>query len=290
MVRPERPRPLPEGVEPIAVSLTGASLSPAFRGADVIIHLAGLTQAARARHFREVNVVATEAVAVAARERGAYLVHVSSQAAAGPATAEAPSREEPPPNPITPYGVSKLAGERVVRNTQGLRWIILRPASVYGPRDRGFLTVFRLAQRGVFLTSTASSTAYTLVHVDDVSRAIEMSAETRTLCEEVLFVGHSEHPTEQDMWRVLARLFRRRYRPVTIPRPLLQAWALAGDLAGLVGIPAPMNRSRLRELSAGGFVCSVDKAAAALGFSAEIGLDAGFESTASWYRDQGWLK
>ena len=288
-VRPNRRKPLPDGVKPLPVSLTGGTLASAWRGTDAVVHLAGVTQATADRHFREANVVATAAVAEAARDVGARLIHVSSQAAGGPAPREAPLREDAVPNPITPYGVSKLAGERVVRATDGLRWTILRPASVYGPRDRGFLTVFRLAQRGVFLTTGSASTAFTLVHVDDVVRAIGLAANLQTPSQDVFFVGHPQHPTERDMWRVLARLFNRRFRPIAVPRPFLQAWALVGDLAGLVGVPAAMNRARLRELSAGGFVCSVDKAAATLGFSAAIDLKGGFGSTAAWYREQGWL-
>ena len=289
-VRPERPRPLPDGVEPVAVSLTAPSLAEAFRGAEVIIHLAGLTRATTARRYRHVNVVATDAVARAARVLDAHLVHVSSQAAAGPAPLDAPRLEGDHPHPITPYGVSKLASENAVWAIPGLRWTILRPASVYGPRDRSFIALFRLAQRGIFLTTSAPSTAYTLVHVDDVARAIELAADLDAPSHEVFFVGHSQHPSEQDLWRVLARLFNRRYRPVGVPRPLVWMWAVAGDLGGFVGLPAAMTRSRLRELRAGGFVCSVEKAHAMLGFRAAIDVDTGFETTAVWYRDNGWLR
>ena len=288
-VRPERPRPLPDGVEPIAVSLYSRSLADAFRGAEVVVHLAGLTRATTARRYRQVNVVATDAVARAACEIGARLIYVSSQAAAGPAPLDAPRREDDRPDPITPYGVSKLAGESAVRDVSGLRWTILRPASVYGPRDRGFITLFRLAQRGIFLTTSTPSTAYTLVHVDDVARAIEVAADPDTPCHEVFFVGHAQHASEQDMWRTLARLFNRRYRPVGVPRALVWMWALAGDLGGFVGVPAAMTLSRLRELRAGGFVCSVEKARAMLGFRAVIDLETGFEATSAWYRNNGWL-
>ena len=89
-VRPERPRPLPDGVEPIAVSLYSRSLAEAFRGAEVVVHLAGLTRATTVRRYRQVNVVVTDAVARAACEIGARLIHVSSQAAAGPAPLDAP--------------------------------------------------------------------------------------------------------------------------------------------------------------------------------------------------------
>jgi nucleoside-diphosphate-sugar epimerase len=288
-VRPERRRPLPDGVEPVAVSLMGPGLADAFRGADVIVHLAGLTAAPRPRHFHRGNVVMTDAVARAAREVDARLIHVSSQAAAGPAPPEAPRHEADASEPITPYGVSKLAGERAVRAIPELRWTILRPTSVYGPRDRGFFTVFRLARRGFFLTTGTAEIAYTLVHVHDVARAIDIAAQPETPSHDVFFIGHRQHRSEQDIWRTLARVFDRPYRPIGVPRPVLWAWALAGDLSGYLGFAAAMTRSRLRELGAGGFVCNVDKARDELGFEAAIDLDAGFETTAEWYSDHGWL-
>lgn len=288
-VRPERRRPVPDGVEPVAVSLTDPRLVDAFGGADVIVHLAGLTAAPRPQQLHQANVVITDAVAGAARKVGAHLVHVSSQAAAGPSPRETPRREEDPPGPITPYGVSKLAGERAVQATPGLRWTILRPASVYGPRDRGFITLFRLARRGLFPTTTAPSVAYTLVHVSDVARAVERATHPDAPTHDVFFIGHPQPAAEQDMWRTLAKLFDRRYRPFGVPHSLLRLWALAGDIGGLAGIPAAMTRSRLRELDAGGFVCSVEKAAETLGFHAAIDLDTGFETTAAWYLHHGWL-
>ena len=121
--------------------LEASALEAAFRGAEVVVHLAGVPSAVRPQTYTEVNVEGVRAVATAARQAGARLIHISSLAAAGPAPARAPRHEDDPPDPITPYGRSKLAGEGVVASTSGLRWTILRPAVVYGPGDRALLPV-----------------------------------------------------------------------------------------------------------------------------------------------------
>ena len=52
------------------------------------------------------------------------------------------------PHPVTAYGRSKLAAEQAV-SSSSLRWSILRPPVVYGPRDREVLKVFRWPGSGL---------------------------------------------------------------------------------------------------------------------------------------------
>lgn len=63
---------------------------------------------------------------------------------------ETPATEEAPPNPISPYGVAKLAGEGYIKcfgEWEGLPYNILRYANVYGPRqdpkgEAGVVSIF----------------------------------------------------------------------------------------------------------------------------------------------------
>src|SRR5215475_8505553 len=126
IVRPRSPHSAPPETTPVTTPLDADSLRTAFAGVDAAVE---------ARTYVAVNAEGTRAVATAARDVGARLIHVSSLAAAGPAPASAPHREDDPPRPLTPYGVSKLESERIVMATSGLRSIILRPGVVYGPTD-----------------------------------------------------------------------------------------------------------------------------------------------------------
>ena len=148
IVRPGSAKPLPEGVEIRQSSLEHVALKAAFDGSDVVVHAAGLTRARSERAFRTVNVDGTRAVVAAANEAGARIVHISSLAAIGPGTADRPAHEDDRPQPLTAYGKSKLASEAVVRSEARVPWTIVRPAAVYGPRDRQFLPLVRLATRG----------------------------------------------------------------------------------------------------------------------------------------------
>jgi nucleoside-diphosphate-sugar epimerase len=290
VVRPESTQMAPAGVEMVRAPLEPSALVAAFRGADVVVHLAGVTSAVRPQTYTDVNVEGTRAVATAARQAGARLVHISSLAAAGPAPAGAPRREDDPPDPITPYGRSKLAGEGVVASTSGLRWTILRPAVVYGPGDRALLPVFRLAERGVLPLVGRPGAAYTFVHVSDVVRAIDAAIDRRR-DGEIFFVGHPLPVTAAELLEHIRNVVGRRALVIRIPQPVVRAAAIVCDLAGqIAGRSLPLNRARFAELSAEGFVCRVDRLHERLGVAAAIDLADGLAETAARYREEGWLK
>jgi nucleoside-diphosphate-sugar epimerase len=290
LVRPGRRCAVPDGVELVAVRFTASELARAVERADVIVHTAGRTRAATARQFHDANVEVTREVARAAVETGARLVHISSQAAAGPGTPAQPRLEDDPPSPLTAYGRSKLAGEEVVRASRGLRWTILRPGPVYGPADRAALPLFRLARRGIALEVPRDpAPAYTFVHVDDLARGIVAAATSSAAERHVFSLGHPESVTARTLSDTLARVLGRPARRVRIPYALLFVAAVAGDAAALCRSPLAIDRARLTELMAPGWVFSVEKARERLGFSARIDLLEGFASTAAWYTRQGWL-
>ena len=290
VLRPESTQMAPAGVATVRTPLESSALAAAFRGADVVVHLAGVTSAVRPQTYTDVNVEGARAVATAARQAGARLIHISSLAAAGPAPAGAPRHEDDPPGPITPYGRSKLAGEGVVASTSGLRWTILRPAVVYGPGDRALLPVFRLAERGVLPLVGRPGAAYTFVHVSDVVRAIDAAIDRRR-DGEIFFVGHPLPATAAELLEHIRSALGRRALVIRVPQPVVWAAAVVCDMAGrIAGRSLPLNRSRFAELSAEGFVCRVDRLHERLGVAAAIHLADGLAETAAWYRAAGWLK
>lgn len=289
IVRRGNRKPLPDGVSVVESDLSAASLAEACAGTGVLVHSAALIRARDEASFRAVNVDGTAAAADAAVRAGARMILISSQAAGGQGTPDAPRREADAPAPVNAYGRSKLASEVVLRATPGLSWTILRPCAVYGPRDRGFLPLHRMGQHGFFLVPSSPDTAYTLIHVSDLVRAILLAAESDRAVGETLFVGHAQPRTGDELMRLIASAAGRPFRPFRIPGPLFTAAALAGDLAWKAGLRPLVDSGRLVELRARGFVCAVDRAREVLGFEASIDLPAGVADTARWYREHGWL-
>jgi nucleoside-diphosphate-sugar epimerase len=118
-------------------------LAPALAGAEVVFHLAatpGLTQSwTDFDGYWTCNVQATQRLLEALRRCPGplrRLVYASTSSVYG---ADASGDEARPTRPISPYGVTKLAGEHLCRayaDAHGLPLVVLRYFSVYGPRQR----------------------------------------------------------------------------------------------------------------------------------------------------------
>lgn len=146
-----------------------------LRGADAVVHLAGLAHAEAAipeAEFDRVNRAASARIAKAAREAGARFVFVSSVRAQAAATATGVLTEDLPPAPADAYGRSKLAAEREIALLGG-RYVILRPTVVYGKGMRGNMRALRgLASLPIPLPFGAIRNARSLLAAENLASAI----------------------------------------------------------------------------------------------------------------------
>jgi nucleoside-diphosphate-sugar epimerase len=277
----------------VARPFTQNTLSAGFHGADAVVHLAGVVSAVRRRDYFAANVDATGVIAKAAAAAGAPMVHISSLAAAGPAPPSAPRSENDEPEPITAYGESKLAGERVVQTTPDLRWLVLRPGVVYGPGDRALLPLLRYARLGVLPLVGDERSAYTFIYIDDAIRAILAAIDavrSDPSARSTIFVGHREPVSNRTLLNAIRAGAGSSALLVPIPRAMTRLAATFGDLWGaLTRRPATINSRRYAELYSPGFVCRVDRMRERLGVEAAVGIDEGLQRATGWYRERGWL-
>jgi UDP-glucose 4-epimerase len=114
----------------------------AVRGVDAVLHQAALPSVARSvgdpLTSHDVNATGTLGLLVAARDAGVRrFVYASSSSVYGD-TPVLPKSEDLPTNPLSPYAVSKLAGEqycRVFTRLYGLETVCLRYFNVFGPHQ-----------------------------------------------------------------------------------------------------------------------------------------------------------
>ncbi len=128
----------------IEADLVDADLAELLLDVEVVYHLAAqpgvrASWGAAFSSYVSNNVLATQRLleACATREIRKF-VYASSSSIYGDA-AEMPVRETALPRPLSPYGVTKLAGEHLVmayHKGYGMPTIALRYFTVYGPRQR----------------------------------------------------------------------------------------------------------------------------------------------------------
>ena len=117
-------------------------------GVDGVFHLAGQpgVRASWGPDFElylRRNVLATQRVLEAAAGAGTRVVFASSSSVYGDAE-RYPTPEDTPPRPISPYGVTKLACEHLLRAFPDVPTVGLRYFTVYGPRQRPDMAFTRL--------------------------------------------------------------------------------------------------------------------------------------------------
>ena len=167
------------------------SLQQAVQDVDQVFHLAGATMAVKETTFFEVNGLGTKNLVQACIEHNTRLekfIYLSSQAAAGPCPSGGKKKESDPCEPVSPYGKSKLLGEELaLSHAHELPLLILRPCAVYGPRDKGFLTLFQCLAKNINPCLTGPEQHISLCYVEDLVRAILLAAETQTKSGEIFF-------------------------------------------------------------------------------------------------------
>ena len=100
---------------------------------DIIIHAAAMTQVDECERNKDAcwdtNVAATRYLIQAAEKYNAFFLFLSTDFIFD--GLEGPYREDDAPNPLSYYGASKVAAERMIRNSK-LPWAIVRTVLVYG--------------------------------------------------------------------------------------------------------------------------------------------------------------
>ena len=269
------------------------ALGAAVTGQDVVYHVAGMIAGRSEAEFIHANRDGTAHVVDAIRDAGATarLVQVSSMAAGGPSERGRWLGGDEPAKPVTSYGRSKLAGEAVVR-TSGLRWSIVRPPLVYGPRDLEVLKVFQLARAPMVPVFGDGLQELSVIHVADLARALRAAGSAASSVGGTYYACNPQVITTTAFVRAVGRAVRPgRSSDIGILRlPRAVAWAaltVTGAVAGLAGRATVLSPGKLNELFVPAWTGDPGPLTRDSGWSAEVPLAEGLAATAQWYREAG---
>lgn len=245
-------------------------LREAISGASVIIHCAGDARFGNGPHYYRANVELTEHLIYATKKYASKVgrfVYVSTIGAIDRATNDpcvTPLTENSQAFPTSDYGKSKLQAEEVVRYSD-LPFAIIRPSMVVGDDmrfDSHFAVFARQSLSGFLVARFAWPGSFSVVHVDDLARAILTIAAHQNAINHTYFCA-GESITIADFFRQcnpkklrmslslvpgVARLFIK-WIPFALKAMLLPALTASDDKLRVLGwMPRHSARSALEEV------------------------------------------
>jgi len=284
----------PERIELVTGELSDAeSLRKAVFGTDAVIHLAGKTKATTREEYFRANAEGTRRLLEAALSAAELrrFVYVSTQAAAGPSPDGRPIQEADPAKPVTSYGESKLAGERFVAAFAAkLPVCVVRPPSVFGPRDVDLFRLFKLVRRGIRPVLGWRERLVSLAYIDDLVDGIMLALRHERAVGQTFFINTVDSFSWGGLGKAISEILNRTALPVRIPVPLFLAAVYANDwICKRSNHATILNRTKIPEFIPRYWISDSTKARQELGFKPKVGLTDGIRRTVDWYKREGWL-
>ena len=247
------------------------ALERAARGAEAIFHQAAMRSVPRSvadpLGANDNNVTGTLQVFEAARRAGVRRVVYASSSSVYGDRPDLPKREDQPPAPISPYAVSKLAGEqygRVWHRLYGTETVGLRYFNVFGPRQdpaseyAAVIPKFILwALRGEPLEVHGDGRqSRDFTYIDNVVEANVLASGAPDLGGEVLNVGCGERVS------------------------LLE---IIGQLEEILGQPLERRHTPSRAGDVSHTLADISKSKRLLGYHPRVGFDEGLARTVEYF-------
>ncbi len=269
MVRPEKAtdKRIPAACEQLPVGLTDVDgLTNIVADCDAVVYCAGSVRGRSPDDFSNANIDGVNAM-LEALERvpgSPPLLLVSSLAASRPQ--------------LSDYSFSKQAGEQLLLDKPALAWSILRPPAVYGPGDKEMQPVLNMARRGLLAHAGPKDQRLSLLHVDDLARAVLAWLASWQQCLHKTYAIDDGRPGGYDWPAIGTAVSEGNYRTLKLPRLLLDIAARSNLIAArLAGYQPMLTPGKVRELTQAEWLGDNSEFTADTGWKPELDLHAGVQ-------------
>jgi dihydroflavonol-4-reductase len=264
---------------------------------DYVFHIAGATRALAYKDYYSANVELTERLLqliLRATDSKFFkrFVFISSQAVSGPAANSiTPVTESNAPNPVSWYGRSKLEAEQIVHKySDEIPALIIRPSTIFGPRDTDVLGVFKSCKYHLAPCLTGKDRMVSVIYVEDLIHGIIEAALSNETAGKTYFLTNQEPVVWRDFIREVGRLMDSSVVILPIPKFVLKPFGLMSDLVGkFTGKASLFRTEKIREMDQWFWVCSPESAHRDFGWVAQTELSLGLTKTFQWYKARRWL-
>jgi len=212
----------------------GGSVQRAVKGCESVIHFAAVSinkSVADSDESMDINMIGNHNVFAAAAAEGVRRLVFASSASVYGDPEKLPMHEDDPLHPLTPYCISKRAGEDLLgfyQRSKGLNWIALRFFNVYGPGQKttAYYTsvinhfVNRLRNGQPPVIDGRGEQSMDFIHVHDIATSVvaALEAETGNL---PINIGTGIDTSVADLARILIEAVGVDVEPQFNPRDVL---------------------------------------------------------------------
>jgi len=270
------------------------SLKNAVQGVDIVFHLAGVVKSFQKKDFFCINVQGTENLLKAIITYNPNLkrfLYMSSQSASGPSCDGKAVTEQDSCYPVSEYGRSKLEAEKkVLSYTDLIPVTILRPSSVYGPRDRDLFFLFDLINRGIMPFMGIRERFFNFCYIDDLIKATTLASIHKHSIGQTYFIHSDGKFSLNQFIKLIVRSLNKKVIKLPIPFFLIKLYFLYNEFYALISRNEKVfSRDKYKELKQYNWLCSIDKAKSEIGYTPDHLLKEGVSKSVQWYKKQGWL-
>lgn len=271
-----------------------ASLTRALRDVNVVYHFASIFRQVGLpdEEFRSVNVEGPSRLIIAASGAGVgRVVHISTVGVHGDIE-HPPASESSPFSPGDIYQRTKLEGEQQAVCTAarlGVPLTVVRPAPMYGPRDRRLLKMFKGVAHRRFPILGKGDALFSMVHIDDLVEGVRMAGESPAAVGRTYIIGSDEFMSLNALVDLIAEEAGVKPLKLHLPVwPFYAAGAICESVCGPLNIEPPLYRRRVAFFTKSR-AFDITRARTELGYEPKVSLREGVRSTLAWYRAAGWV-
>jgi nucleoside-diphosphate-sugar epimerase len=207
----------------------------------------------------------------------------------GPSKTLTPRSLTEPEAPVSDYGLSKLGGEKELSLLNRIvPCTILRPSSVYGPRDKDIFIFFQLVNYG-FRPMPLQKRYLQLVYVKDVAKSVVNALERSAADNATLYLAEPMPYTWEGIGKTIAAAVNRATIPLPLPDAVFYTTSFVAErVAAVQKKPAVLNRQKIDEMMQPYWLGDTSPAENLLGMHFTK-LEIGAKITYSWYKENSWL-
>lgn len=262
------------------------SLGSALDGIDLVYHLAGEVYSRKKSDYYKGNVLATQNLLDACKEKGAKrMVYLSTVGVYKPPITRTLLTEESECEPLTIYGKTKLGAEELIKKSN-IPWVIVRAPVIFGPSQPPVLNKFflnALNKQKMYVIGEGSNLR-SLCYIKNLIEGLMLLAGKQDIEARTFLFSDDVPYTFNEIIATMSTVTNRKIKVVHLPNILGDiSWRFHNLMVNLFNLYfVELYSVKTMQINLG---CDISKAKTEIGYNPAVALEHGVECTAKWIRN-----